>query len=147
MGFMCSLFSLCIDPFRLVLVLCVCVLGGGSGAPARRSNPSRDTGSKRMRNTEEAEGSNAPNAEPRPLPPKRRTPPRVWMRYRLLSSSLRGRSIRMETLVLTFEGMIYSGPSSRISSIWMSGQAKYPCGGEVDQLASHAQRGAPGILW
>ena len=38
----------------------VCVLGGGSGAPARRSNPSRDTGSKRMRNTEEAEGSNAP---------------------------------------------------------------------------------------
>ena len=38
----------------------VCVLGGGSGAPARRSNPSRDTGSKRLRNQDEAlEGSSA----------------------------------------------------------------------------------------
>ena len=37
------------------------VLGGGSSAPAHRSSPSRDTGSKRLRNQDEApEGSNAP---------------------------------------------------------------------------------------
>ena len=42
-------------------VFVFCVLGGGSGAPARRSNPSRDTGSKRLRNQDEApEGSSAP---------------------------------------------------------------------------------------
>ena len=42
-------------------VFCVCVLGGSSGAPARHSNPSRDTGSKRLCNQDEApEGSNAP---------------------------------------------------------------------------------------
>ena len=39
----------------------VCVLGGGSGVPARCSNPSRDTGSKRLCNQEDVpEGSNAP---------------------------------------------------------------------------------------
>ena len=38
----------------------LCVIGGGSGSNVRRSNPSRDTGSKRMRNQDEApEGSNA----------------------------------------------------------------------------------------
>ena len=42
-------------------VFVFCVLGGGSGAPVHRSNPSRDTGSKRLRNQDEVpEGSNAP---------------------------------------------------------------------------------------
>ena len=47
--------GLCIDLFAS-LVFCVCVSGGGS----RRSNPSRDTGSKRLRNPGEVpEGSSA----------------------------------------------------------------------------------------
>ena len=38
----------------------LCVIGGGSGSNVRRSNPLRDTGSKRLRNQDEApEGSNA----------------------------------------------------------------------------------------
>ena len=48
--------GLCIDLFAS-LVFCMCVSGGGS----RRSNPSRDTGSKRLGNPGEApEGSTAP---------------------------------------------------------------------------------------
>ena len=39
----------------------VCVSGGGSGVPTRRSNPSHDMGSKRLCNQEDVpEGSNAP---------------------------------------------------------------------------------------
>ena len=39
----------------------VCILGGGSDVPVRRSNPRRDTGSKHLRNQEDVlEGSNAP---------------------------------------------------------------------------------------
>ena len=52
----------------------VCVLGGGSGAPARRSNPPRDTGSKRMRNTEEADGSNAPQRRTKTTASKEKEP-------------------------------------------------------------------------
>ena len=49
--------GLCIDSLCVSWVFCVCVSGGGS----RRSNPSRDTGSKRLRNPGEApEGSSAP---------------------------------------------------------------------------------------
>ena len=39
----------------------LCVIGGGSSTNVRRSNPVRDTGSKRLRNQEDVpEGSNAP---------------------------------------------------------------------------------------
>ena len=73
MGFMCSLFSLCIDPFRLVLVLCVCVLGGGS----RRANPVRDTGSKRLRNPGEVpEGSSASKRNVKSIASKHKEPAR-----------------------------------------------------------------------
>ena len=37
----------------------LCVIGGGSGSVARRSNPSRDTSSKHLHNQEAPEGSNA----------------------------------------------------------------------------------------
>ena len=70
---MCSLFSLCIDPFRLVLVLCVCVLGGGS----RWANPVRDTGSKRLRNPGEVpEGSSASKRNVKSIASKHKEPAR-----------------------------------------------------------------------
>ena len=56
-------------------VFVFCVLGGGSGAPARYSNPSRDTGSKRLRNQDEApEGSNAPQRRTKTTATKHKEP-------------------------------------------------------------------------
>ena len=52
-----------------------CVLGGGSGAHAHRSNPNRDTGSKRLRNQDEApEGSNAPQRRTKTTATKNKEP-------------------------------------------------------------------------
>ena len=54
-GFLVLVRGLCIDHLAS-LVFCVCVSGGGS----RRSNPSRDTSSKRLRNPGDVpEGSSA----------------------------------------------------------------------------------------
>ena len=56
-------------------VLVLCVIGGGSGSNVRRSNPSRDTGSKRLRNQGEApEGSNAPQRRTRTTATKNKEP-------------------------------------------------------------------------
>ena len=76
--------SICFSCFAVVFALillafCACLfcgvcLGGGSGAPAHRSNPSRDMGSKHMRNTEVAEGSNAPQRRTKTSATKEKEP-------------------------------------------------------------------------
>ena len=68
-----SAFALiCLVPVRVFVFLC---LGGGSDSFARRSNPSRDTGSKRLRNQDEApEGSNASQRRTKHTATKQRDP-------------------------------------------------------------------------
>ena len=98
----------------------VCVLGGGSGVPTRRSNPSRDTGSKRLRNQEDVpEGSNAPKRNVKTTASKYKEPSKGMDEIPLAEFVSRRKINPYRILVQTSEGMNCSGPSSRISFTWM----------------------------
>ena len=103
----------------LVPLMCfvLCVIGGGSNV--RRSNPSRDTGSKWLRNQEAPEGSNAQQRNVKKAANKFKEPT-VGMDEMPQAEFITRRRINpYVNLMRMSEGMSCSGPSSKISSTSM----------------------------